>query len=147
VKQSSEFCNLGKKAMIEFNKEILRFVPDRRFAMRYFVGNGVEIGAGSDPLSRYAEQFPGMKTWSPRSLNVLDMQGKFSAQLRVLKVELLYAGFHHRAQQFDQTLTFTAECGIELVVRKWRPQKQVQKGRLPSPATVAAPQMSLEKKP
>ena len=216
-------------------KATLRRLHDSRFATRYFIGSGVDIGAGPDPLSQYAEYFPGMhscrvwdlsdgdaqkmqnaedasfdfvhsshclehmrdpieamanwirivkpgghlvimvpdedlyeqgvfpstfnddhkwtftthkqNTWSPRSLNVLDMLGKFSDQLQVLKVELLDAGFRHRAQRFDQTRTFTAECGIELVVRKWLPQELVRKGRLPAPAAVAAPQLSLEKKP
>lgn len=209
------------------SKATLRRVHDSRFATRYFVGQGVDIGAGPDPLSQYAEQFPGMRScrvwdladgdaqkmqsaadqsfdfvhsshclehmhdpmeamanwirvvkpgghlvimvpdedlyeqgvfpstfngdhkwtftthkkhsWSPRSVNVLDMLGQFSDQLQVLKVELLDAGFHHRAHRFDQTRTFTAECGIEFVVRKWLPQELTRKGRLPAPPPAVAP--------
>lgn len=44
--------------MYETSKAIMRRLHDSRFATRYFVGNGIDIGSGSDPLSRYAELFP-----------------------------------------------------------------------------------------
>src|SRR5262245_35525640 len=31
---------------------------DARFATRYFVGDGIDVGAGGDGLGRYAELFP-----------------------------------------------------------------------------------------
>jgi len=36
----------------------MRRVHDHRFATRYFVGTGIDIGAGPDPLSLYIELFP-----------------------------------------------------------------------------------------
>jgi tetratricopeptide (TPR) repeat protein len=54
--------------MKETSKSIVRRLADMRYAMRFFVGGGIDIGAGSDPISLYAEQFPLMK-----SLRVWDM--------------------------------------------------------------------------
>ncbi|MFN7194294.1 MAG: tetratricopeptide repeat protein [Rhodospirillales bacterium] len=39
-------------------KALVRRMADVRYATRFFVGAGIDIGAGSDPLSLYAEQFP-----------------------------------------------------------------------------------------
>jgi SAM-dependent methyltransferase len=56
--------------MYETSKALLRRLGDSRFATRYFVGNGIDIGAGPDPLAQYAEQFPLMQ--SCRSWDVAD---------------------------------------------------------------------------
>ena len=50
----------------ETGKSVLRRMHDHRFATRYFVGNGIDIGAGDDPLSDYIEFFPqvsSVKSW------------------------------------------------------------------------------------
>jgi SAM-dependent methyltransferase len=44
--------------MHETSKAALRRLHDSRFVTRYFVGHGIDIGAGNDPLAQYAEQFP-----------------------------------------------------------------------------------------
>ena len=44
--------------MKESSKSVLRRVHDSRFATRYLVGEGIDIGAGSDPISLYSEIFP-----------------------------------------------------------------------------------------
>ncbi len=44
--------------MYEASKAVMRRLHDSRFATRYFVGNGVDIGCGPDPVSQYTEQFP-----------------------------------------------------------------------------------------
>jgi SAM-dependent methyltransferase len=44
--------------MYEGSKALLRRLHDNRFASRYFVGNGIDIGAGSDALGQYGELFP-----------------------------------------------------------------------------------------
>jgi SAM-dependent methyltransferase len=44
--------------MFETSKALLRRLHDSRFATRYFVGHGLDIGAGPDALGQYAEQFP-----------------------------------------------------------------------------------------
>ena len=52
--------------MKECSKSISRRLKDARFASRYFVGDGVDIGGKPDPLALYAEFFPGLKslrTW------------------------------------------------------------------------------------
>ena len=54
--------------MKEASKAVVRRLTDVRYATRFFVGAGIDIGAGSDPVSLYAEQFPLMK-----SLRVWDM--------------------------------------------------------------------------
>ena len=47
--------------MYESSKALMRRLHDSRFATRYFVGVGIDIGAGPDPLGQYIEQFPLMK--------------------------------------------------------------------------------------
>lgn len=54
--------------MYEASKAMARRLHDVRFATRYFVGNGIDVGAGSDPVSLYQELFPGM-----RELRVWDL--------------------------------------------------------------------------
>ena len=48
--------------MHETSKSILRYLHDSRFATRYFVGEGIDIGAGSDLLGQYIEMFPLMRS-------------------------------------------------------------------------------------
>jgi hypothetical protein len=89
--------------MKECGKAVRRWMNDSNFVRKYFVGNGVDIGAGPDPLGLYAEFFPMMrgcdhwdlpqgdaqkmagvadqkyvtirkaKSWSPKSVNLLDL--------------------------------------------------------------------------
>lgn len=47
--------------MREASKAMTRRLHDVRYASRYFVGHGIDIGAGNDPISLYAEWFPGMR--------------------------------------------------------------------------------------
>lgn len=51
--------------MREASKAILRRLADSRFANRYFVGEGIDIGCGPDPVSLYAELFPRMGAVRP----------------------------------------------------------------------------------
>ena len=44
--------------MHECSKALLRRMHDARFSTRYFVGSGVDIGAGPDSLDVYRELFP-----------------------------------------------------------------------------------------
>lgn len=44
----------------ETSKAVLRRLQDSRYATRYFVGNGIDIGAGNDSLGRFANFFPRM---------------------------------------------------------------------------------------
>jgi len=46
----------------ETSKAMMRRLFDRRFATTYFVGDGIDIGCGMDPLSHYSEMFPLMRS-------------------------------------------------------------------------------------
>jgi len=48
--------------MHESSKSIFSKIKDSRYATRYLVGHGVDIGAGSDSLGLYEEFFPLMKS-------------------------------------------------------------------------------------
>lgn len=48
--------------MYEASKAVMRRLYDSRFATRYFVGSGIDIGCGPDPISQYSEQFPLMES-------------------------------------------------------------------------------------
>ena len=47
--------------MKECSKSIIRRIHDPNFSNKYFVGKGLDIGAGPDPLGLYIELFPRMK--------------------------------------------------------------------------------------
>lgn len=50
----------------ETSKSLLRRLHDVRYATRYFVGNGIDIGAGEDSLAKFIDIFPsitGIKSW------------------------------------------------------------------------------------
>ena len=42
----------------ETSKSVMRRLYDRRFATTYFVGDGIDVGCGPDPISQYKEMFP-----------------------------------------------------------------------------------------
>ncbi|MBE9608006.1 class I SAM-dependent methyltransferase [Chitinilyticum litopenaei] len=187
---------------------VQRRVQDSRFATRYFVGNGIDVGGGGDSLALYREFFPLAKnifvydrphgdaqllanvadnsfdflysshclehlrdpaealhhwlrvvrpgghliinvpdedlyeqgvwpsrfnsdhkltftiakaeSWSPVSVNVLDLLGQFRQHAEVITLQQLDHGYRHKTlpQGLDQTRTPMAECGIEFVLRK-----------------------------
>jgi ubiquinone/menaquinone biosynthesis C-methylase UbiE len=55
--------------MNETSKALIRRLQDVRFANTYFKGEGIDIGAGPDPINKYSQQFPLMNT-----LKVWDIQ-------------------------------------------------------------------------
>lgn len=65
--------------MYEASKALMRRLHDSRYATRYFVGNGIDIGAGPDPLGQYAEQFPLMR--SCRAWDIADGDAQLLATL------------------------------------------------------------------
>jgi len=67
------------------------------------------------------------KSWSERSLNLLDMLRQLGPAAEVIKIEQLSAAYRFTLPRFDQTLTPVAECGIEFIVRK-RPDAEVEAG-------------------
>lgn len=203
--------------MFETSKAISRRIHDSRFATRYFVGHGVDIGAGPDPINQYGEFFPRMQScrawdledgdaqllaslddcsmdfvhsshclehmhdvkeamlnwlrvlkpgghlvvvvpdedlyeqgvfpsafnadhkwtftmckhlsWSPKSIDLLDLLSIYSGDAQVLKVELLDATFRFGLGRFDQTLTPVGESALEFVMRKSLPDEKIRRGR------------------
>ena len=61
------------------------------------------------------------KSWSERSVNVLDMLTRLGPQARVEKAELLAGSYRFDLPRFDQTSTPVGECAIEFVIRKAHP--------------------------
>jgi len=63
------------------------------------------------------------ESWSPKSINVLELLRDFSAVAEVEKVELLRDFFRDGwvAEKIDQTRTPVAECSIEIILRKREP--------------------------
>ena len=204
--------------MKETSKAVARRLHLAEFAIRYFVGQGLDIGSATDPLSQYGEAFPAIKgvrawdvvdgdaqyltgladggfdfvhashvlqrmadprealrhwfrvlkpgghlilvvpdedmyeqgfwpsrychdnrwtftmfktkSWSPVSLNLIEVVQSLGAPADIRRMEALAGGYRHGLPRFDQTLTPGAECAIELVIRK-RPQAEtVAGGRL-----------------
>ena len=211
--------------MKEASKSIVRRLTDVRYATRFFVGQGIDIGAGSDPVSLYGEQFPLMtglrvwdmpdgdaqklatiadasldfvhsshclehmvdpmaalarwfevvkpgghlvilipdedlyeqgiwpsnknndhkwtfaiykkKSWSPKSLNVIEMVAKLPEAAELVKLEKLDASYRYNLPPLDQTLTPVGECAIEMVIRKRLPDEIAAGGRLPRKGTLS----------
>lgn len=48
--------------MYEASKAVMCRLHDSQFATRYFIGSGIDIGCGPDPISQYSEQFPLMES-------------------------------------------------------------------------------------
>lgn len=74
------------------------------------------------------------KSWSPASLNLLELVQVLGAQADLQRLDVLAAGFRHAVPRFDQTQTPVAECAIELVIRK-RPQAEAVAGGRLNPAS------------
>lgn len=51
--------------MREMSKAVVRWARDRRYATRYIVGDGIDVGAGPDPLAQHWELFPLMASCRP----------------------------------------------------------------------------------
>jgi len=67
------------------------------------------------------------RSWSSRSLNLLDLVQALGSAVEVIKIEQLSASYRFDLPRFDQTLTPVAECGIEMILRK-RPDEEVIAG-------------------
>lgn len=59
-------------------------------------------------------------SWSPNSINVLELLQDFAGQLEIEKIELLRDFYRDawRQENIDQTRTPVAECSIEIILRK-----------------------------
>lgn len=190
----------------ESGKQVMRRLSDHRFATRWFVGDGIDIGFGAAPLCDFAGFFPSMKSlrtwrtsdgdvtamasvsaasydfvhsnhclehltdparalqnwiricrpnghliitvpdedlyeqgvwpsvvdpehqwtftilkkrsWSPKSVSLFALLERFAADVEVLKIEKLDAGFDYRKTSQDPLRDALSESGIEFVLRK-----------------------------
>lgn len=73
------------------------------------------------------------RSWSDRSLNVVDLIRGLGDQAEMVRVEQLSATYRFDLPRFDQTLTPVGECGIEFVIRKRPPKEVVAHGRWQRP--------------
>jgi SAM-dependent methyltransferase len=205
--------------MYESSKSVMRRLHDSRFVTRYFVGQGIDIGAGPDSLGQYAEFFFAMTgckawdlpdgdaqllatiadasldfahsshclehlrdpvealrnwlrvikpgghvivtipdedmyeqgifpsvlntdhkwtftihkdgSWSPRSVNLLELLARFAGEAEIVKIEKLDATYRYNLPRLDQTMTPLGECAIEFILRKRTPEEIQRRGRLP----------------
>lgn len=84
-----------------------------------------------------------VKSWSPVSLNLLDLIPSLGVQAELRGLEVLEASFRHRLPRFDQTLTPVGEAALEFVIRK-RPQAEaVAGGRINPEGPLAARDVQL----
>lgn len=60
--------------MNECGKATMRRLHDPAFMRQYFVGDGIDIGSGSDALYKYAQLFPLMRSCTPWDLAEGDAQ-------------------------------------------------------------------------
>jgi len=58
------------------------------------------------------------RSWSPRSLNLLNLASELGERADIIKIQLLHATYRAELPRYDQTVTPIGECGIELVIRK-----------------------------
>ena len=72
------------------------------------------------------------KSWSPVSINLLELVQVLGAQADVRRLAVQDGGFRSALPRFDQTLTPVAECAVELVLRK-RPQREAVAGGRTNP--------------
>ena len=59
-----------------------------------------------------------VKSWSDKSINILNLVGEFAGIVAFEKIELLDHTYRYSLPRYDQTLTPVGECGIEVVLRK-----------------------------
>ena len=67
------------------------------------------------------------ESWSPKSVNVLDLVRGLGSDAELVRMEQLSATYRFDLPRFDQTLTPVGECGIEFVIRK-RPSAEIADG-------------------
>jgi SAM-dependent methyltransferase len=70
------------------------------------------------------------RSWSPHSINVLELLGGLGPGAAVEKVELLDSTYRYELPRFDQTLTPVGESGIEVVIRKRSADEVAACGRI-----------------
>jgi SAM-dependent methyltransferase len=80
------------------------------------------------------------KSWSARSVNVMDLVSSLGASCAPVKIELLDSTYRYSLPRFDQTLTPIGECGIEIILRKRRAE-ELAAGSSPVRQSTLAPDL------
>lgn len=74
------------------------------------------------------------RSWSDRSLNVVDLVRELGDCAELVRLELLSATYRFDLPRYDQTLTPVAECGIEFILRKRHDAEIAAGGRWQRPS-------------
>lgn len=69
------------------------------------------------------------RSWSNRSLNIIDFVREFGEAAELVRLEQLSATYRFSLPRYDQTLSPVGECGIEFVMRKRLPEEVAKGGR------------------
>ena len=75
--------------MQETSKSVTRYLQDSRYATRYFVEDGIDIGAGNDFLGQYSELFPLMR--SCRNWDLTEGDAEFLEDVPDLTYNFVYS--------------------------------------------------------
>jgi SAM-dependent methyltransferase len=67
------------------------------------------------------------KSWSPRSINVMELLSRIGAAAAIEKIELLDETYRFELPRLDQTMTPVGESAIEVIIRK-RSQAEINAG-------------------
>lgn len=73
-------------------------------------------------------------SWSPRSLNVVDLVRELGPGAELVRLEQLSTGYRFDIPRYDQSMSPVAEFSIEFVLRKREPQEIADRGRWRRPA-------------
>jgi SAM-dependent methyltransferase len=68
------------------------------------------------------------KSWSPCSVNVLELLSTLGPEAEVLKIERLHGTHRYSLPRYDQTMTPVGESAIEFVIRKRTPEETASGG-------------------
>jgi SAM-dependent methyltransferase len=69
------------------------------------------------------------RSWSNRSLNILDLIRELGENAEPVRIEQLSATYRFSLPRYDQTITPVGECGIEWIIRKRLPEEVADLGR------------------
>ena len=78
-------------------------------------------------------------SWSPRSVNVVDLVRELGPAAELVRLEQLSSGYRFDIPRYDQSMSPVAEFSIEFVLRKREPQEIVDRGRWRRPTAQPDP--------
>lgn len=68
------------------------------------------------------------ESWSPKSINVLDLVRGLGDGVETIKIERLISTYRFGLPRYDQTLSPVGECGIEIILRKRSAEEVAARG-------------------